>query len=207
MAAAGARTVPVRSNKEGKGERGGALVCFGRFGVLRAGTSRAPRLAECSVFGLWAGSGPESSPQDLAKLSLTAVTQRAQMVGCSGVEPTSVSQCQQRSHFWPSALATTTVRAASPPGFISSWETFSNSRSASRGPRPRSRQHGSRSAKLLHPELCRWFWPAALFPIPAAHARAVRRACSKRLFASDRTAQSRSAASRSDERIHLVCRE
>ncbi len=31
--------------------------------------------------------------------SFTASTQRAQIVGCSGVEPTSVSQCQQRSHF------------------------------------------------------------------------------------------------------------
>ncbi len=35
---------------------------------------------------------------------ITASTQRPQMVGCSGFEPTSVSQCQQRSHFWPSAL-------------------------------------------------------------------------------------------------------
>jgi hypothetical protein len=33
----------------------------------------------------------------------TASTQRPQMVGCSGFRPMSVSQCQQRSHFWPSA--------------------------------------------------------------------------------------------------------
>ena len=35
----------------------------------------------------------------------TASIQRPQIVGCSLFEPTSVSQCQQRSHFWPSAGA------------------------------------------------------------------------------------------------------
>ena len=57
-----------------------------------------------------------------------AFTQRAQIVGCWGFDPTSVSQCQQRSHFWPAALVTETVTGPSPSGLISSWETFNSSR-------------------------------------------------------------------------------
>ncbi len=41
----------------------------------------------------------------------TAATQRPQISGCSAHAPTSVSQCQQRSHFCPSAFTASTVNS------------------------------------------------------------------------------------------------
>ena len=49
---------------------------------------------------------------DYALNCFTASTQRPQIVGCSLFEPTSVSQCQQRSHFWPSALNTANLKTS-----------------------------------------------------------------------------------------------
>jgi hypothetical protein len=40
---------------------------------------------------------------------VTASRHRPQIVGCAGFLPMSVSQCQQRSHFWPSALETSII--------------------------------------------------------------------------------------------------
>ena len=53
-------------------------------------------------------------------------------VGCSAFEPTSISQCQHRSHFWPSAFVTVAfITGAFPTGFSSNFETFRSSRKAS----------------------------------------------------------------------------
>lgn len=60
----------------------------------------------------------------------TASTQRAQSVGCCGCVPTSVSQCQQRSHFSPDALPTVIRRSSRSVTATSSCDTLSNSRSA-----------------------------------------------------------------------------
>src|SRR5437773_11888238 len=69
---------------------------------------------------------------DYALNCFTASTQRPQSVGCPAVSPTSVSQCQQRSHFWPSARTTSTGTTLSPFVSISSCETLLNSRRYSR---------------------------------------------------------------------------
>src|SRR5947207_4994316 len=50
------------------------------------------------------------------------------MVGCSLSAPTSVSQCQQRSHFWPSARTTNSDCLSL---VISNCETLQSSRNAS----------------------------------------------------------------------------
>src|SRR5208337_1324289 len=60
----------------------------------------------------------------------TASTQRPQIVGCSGFEPTSVSQCQQRSHFWPPAFFTVQT-GRTPPRSNLTCETLANSRKSS----------------------------------------------------------------------------
>src|SRR5206468_3239495 len=52
----------------------------------------------------------DSSPSQIA-LRQIELTQRPQMVEWVGFTPMSVSQCQQRSHFWPSARLTSKVRA------------------------------------------------------------------------------------------------
>src|SRR5690348_14597825 len=57
----------------------------------------------------------------------TASTQRSQSVGCSLCEPTSVSQCQQRSHFWPFAVWTAVTISAGPSKTMFNRETFNNS--------------------------------------------------------------------------------
>ena len=61
----------------------------------------------------------------------TASTQRPQMVGCSAFWRMSVSQCQQRSHFWPSAFVTVAWSVKWMSGLISNWDTFISSRKAS----------------------------------------------------------------------------
>lgn len=59
----------------------------------------------------------------------TASTQRPHSVGCAATAPTSVSQCQQRSHFWPAAFVTSTLNDSGSPSMrISSCDTLSNSR-------------------------------------------------------------------------------
>src|SRR5208282_1482403 len=72
----------------------------------------------------------------------TASTQRAQIVGCSAFWPMSVSQCQQRSHFWPSACSTT-IEESSPRSVSRNLisETLNN-----------SRQISARSVTLGYPE-------------------------------------------------------
>src|SRR5947199_7730649 len=69
-----------------------------------------------------------SQPETHALNSLTASTQRPHRVGCSLCEPTSVSQCQQRSHFWPSAWTTNSDPLSL---VISNCETLHSSRNAS----------------------------------------------------------------------------
>src|SRR5207249_11157220 len=61
----------------------------------------------------------------------TAFTHLPQMVGCCLLEPTSVSQCQHRSHFSPAAFETVTATVVSLVVLISSCDTFNSSRSSS----------------------------------------------------------------------------
>ena len=59
----------------------------------------------------------------------TASTHRPHSVGCVAFAPTSISQCQQRSHFWPSALETEMEIGS--PTLISKCDTLTSSRSNS----------------------------------------------------------------------------